>query len=280
MKFEKSGTIGKLVLTHFILMFSLASFAQILGCTDPLASNFLSSATQNNGTCTYTAASISASNTFALPATVSETSGLIFWNGKLWTHNDDGDIQLYAIDTLNTTLLENFQLTGTQNNDWEEISQDQNYIYVGDFGNNLNGNRTDLKILRIEKNSFLTGVTIIDTINFSYSNQQDFSPTGANNTDFDCEAFFVSTDSIYLFTKQWLTNACGVYSLSKNPGTHVAQFKTTLNTDGLITGANVNEADKVITLVGYSTVLQPFIYLLYDFPSTDFMSGNKRKISV
>jgi hypothetical protein len=270
----------KLVLTTLIVLFAIPSFSQILGCTDPLATNFVSSATQNDGTCTYAAASISASNTFGLPATVSETSGLIFWNGKLWTHNDDGDIQLYAIDTTSTTALEIFELTGTQNIDWEEISQDQNYIYVGDFGNNLNGNRTDLKILRVEKNSFLTGVPIIDTLNFSYSNQQNFLPTGANNTDFDCEAFFVSTDSIYLFTKQWLTNACGVYSISKIPGTHVAALKTTLNTDGLITGVHFNEADKVITLLGYSTVLQPFIYLLYDFPSTDFMSGNKRKISV
>lgn len=270
----------KLVLTSLIVLFSASAFGQILGCTDPLATNFSSSATQNDGTCTYAAATITASNTFALPPTVSETSGLIFWNGKLWTHNDDGDIQLYAIDTANTTSLGIFELTGTQNNDWEEISQDQNYIYVGDFGNNLNGNRTDLKILRMEKNSFLTGAPIIDTINFSYSNQQDFSPTGANNTDFDCEAFMVSSDSIYLFTKQWLINACEVYSLSKNPGTHVAHFKTTLNIDGLITGAHFNEADKVITLIGYSTVLQPFIYLLYDFPSMDFISGNKRKISV
>ena len=270
----------KLVLTTLIVLFAIPSFGQMLGCTDPLASNFSSSATQNDGTCTYATASISASNAFSLPATVSETSGLIFWNGKLWTHNDDGDIQLYAMDTANTTALEIVPLTGTQNIDWEEISQDQNYIYVGDFGNNLNGNRTDLKILRIEKNSILTGVPIIDTLNFSYSNQQDFSQTGANNTDFDCEAFIVSADSIYLFTKQWLTNACGVFSLSKNPGTHIAQFKTTLNTDGLITGAHFNEADKVITLLGYSTVLQPFIYLLYDFSSMDFMSGNKRKISV
>jgi hypothetical protein len=270
----------KLVLTTLIVLFSIPSIGQILGCTDPLANNFSPSATQNNGTCIYAAASISASNTFALPASISETSGLIFWNGKLWTHNDDGDIQLYAIDTANTAALEIFELTGTQNNDWEEISQDQNYIYVGDFGNNINGNRTDLKILRIEKNSFLVGAPIIDTINFSYSNQQDFSPTGANNTDFDCEAFIVSTDSIYLFTKQWLANTSRVYSLPKNPGTHVAQFKTTLITDGLITGVHFNEANKIITMIGYSTVLQPFIYLLYDFPSTDFMSGNKRKISV
>jgi hypothetical protein len=99
----------KLVLTTLIVLFAIPSFSQILGCTDPLATNFVSSATQNDGTCTYAAASISASNAFALPATVSETSGLIFWNGKLWTHNDDGDIQLYAIDTTNTTALEIFE---------------------------------------------------------------------------------------------------------------------------------------------------------------------------
>lgn len=86
------------------------------------------------------------------------------------------------------------------NIDWEEISQDADFVYVGDFGNNHNGIRADLHILRITKESILSDHSVIETINFSYSNQTDFAPAGSNNTDFDCEAFIASNGSIFLFT--------------------------------------------------------------------------------
>ena len=82
--------------------------------------------------------------------------------------------------------MQQFNITGVENYDWEEISSDSLFIYVGDFGNNVNGNRTDLHILRIEKNSLLINSPVIDTISFTYSDQTDFTPTGSNNTDFDC----------------------------------------------------------------------------------------------
>jgi len=53
-----------------------------------------------------------------------------------------------------------------------------------------------LNILRIDKNSILAKTPVVDTILFSYSLQTDFSPAGPNNTNFDCEAFVVSNDSI------------------------------------------------------------------------------------
>jgi hypothetical protein len=38
------------------------------------------------------------------------------------------------------------------------------------------------------------------------------------------------------------------------------------------------QAYRLILLSGYSTQLQPFVYLLYDFKQRDFFGGNKRKI--
>ena len=118
-----------------------------------------------------------------LNAALVETSGLIFWNNTLWSHNDDTDIKLYSVDTATADTIHSYVLKNTVNTDWEEISQDANYVYVGDFGNNANGNRTDLHILRVEKNSLLVNAPVIDTIWFSYSNQTNFSPAGANHTD-------------------------------------------------------------------------------------------------
>ncbi|MDD4216032.1 MAG: HYR domain-containing protein [Bacteroidales bacterium] len=267
-----------LFLISFITVCLFAN-AQTSGCTDPLATNYNTEATINDGSCTYGTSTVSAAVTHELPVIMEETSGLIYWNNKIWTHNDDADINLYSFSFDNVEDYNTYELTGTQNIDQEEISQDSNYIYIGDFGNNVSGNRTNLKILRVEKQSLLDGTPIIDTIHFTYSNQTNFEATEANKTDFDCEAFIVSTDSIYLFTKQWLSKKTSVYSLSKYPGEHIANYKNEFNVDGLITGAVFNRAKRCVVLCGYSSLMQPFFYLLYDFNGNDFFSGNKRKIS-
>jgi hypothetical protein len=270
---------------QLLLMFTLSlflfsyTFAQP-GCTDPLANNYDASATLNDGSCTYQASSISPVTSIPLAANLSETSGLIKWNGNLWTHNDNSDLNLYSLDTITGVVVQPYPLTGTINQDWEEVSQDSNYIYVGDFGNNVNGNRTDLHILRIEKNSLLVQAPVIDTIFFSYSDQVDFTPTGNNNTDFDCEAFVVTSDSIYLFTKQWVSNKTSLYVLSKVPGNNVAELKTTFDVQGMITGAVLLQDKRIICLCGYNNFLQPFTWLLYDFTGSEFFGGNKRKVSI
>jgi len=262
------------------LFFINYSKAQIYGCTDPMAENYNSSATNNDGSCTYNIASIKPASSFNLDSNLTETSGLILWNNQLWTHNDSQDTNIYSLDTINGDLIQSYPLTGSFNNDWEEISHDDEYIYIGDFGNNSNGNRTNMKLLKINKNSLLIDVASIDTINFSYSNQTDLMPTGSNNTDFDCEAFIVTKDSIFLFSKQWITNKTSVYSLPKTPGTYIAKLKSTYDVQGLITGATYLEPKNIIVLTGYSKLLQPFLYLLYDFIGSDYFGGNKRKIDV
>src|SRR4051812_44415583 len=199
------------------------------GCTDPKANNYNASATINDGSCTYNGANVSPVTSKNLSALLTETSGLIHWNNNIWSHNDDTDNKLYAVDTATAAILQSYTLTNTINKDWEEISQDSNYVYVGDFGNNSSGNRTDLHILRVEKNSLLANAPVIDTIWFSYSNQTDFAPKAANSTDFDCEAFLVSSDSIYLFTKQWIANKTSIYAMPKIPGTYVAALRSTIN---------------------------------------------------
>ena len=270
-----------LVLLICMGLFINTTKAQISGCTDPQASNYNSSATVNDGNCLYNPVSVSPTNSFILDDKLSETSGLIKWDNFIWTHNDSGsDTYIYKLDTLNGNILNSYPLPGVKNTDWEEISQDADFVYIGDFGNNANGNRTNLKILRIDKNSILANSPIIETINFSYSNQSDFSATGSDKTDFDCEALVVSADSIYLFTKQWVSEKTSLYSLPKIPGSYVAKLKSTFDVQGLITGATYLESKKLLVLCGYSNLLQPFACLLYDYHETDFFSGNKRKVEV
>jgi hypothetical protein len=86
-----------------------------------------------------------------LPAVLHETSGLVFSDNILWTTNDDTDTTIYGVDTSGLIQKKNSikkYLTGL-GRDYTR----QQLFYIGDFGNNVSGNRKDLHILRIEKNS-------------------------------------------------------------------------------------------------------------------------------
>ncbi len=273
------GKYAILSITAFIL-FIVDTFAQIAGCTDPLAVNYNPLAIINDGSCFYNASSVSPDETTNLDNSLNESSGLVIWNDLLWTHNDSEDLNIYSLELPDGIINGYYSLTGSVNKDWEEISQDDEFFYIGDFGNNSNGNRQDLMILRIKKNSLTADPPEIDEIGFSYPDQTDLTALGANNTDFDCEAFIMSDDSIYLFTKQWISKKTTVYSLPKNPGTYVAKKRFTYNIEGLITGATYLQSKHLIVLCGYSELLEPFIYLLYDFSGTNFFGGNKRKVNL
>jgi hypothetical protein len=213
-----------------------------------------------------------------LPVELLETSGISRFQQGLVTHNDNSDEQLYVIDTLNGTVLQTYSLNGTSNIDWEEITQDSLYLYVGDFGNNV-GNRTDLHILRIEKSSLLESTPAIDTIAFAYEDQIDFTASN-QNTAFDCEAFIAGLDSLFLFTKNWNNQSTVCYSLPKIPGNYLAHRKDSSDVNGLITGATYLPNKRLIILSGYSSLLQPFMYLLFDFEGTDFFSSFQQKINL
>jgi hypothetical protein len=262
-----------------VSLFVTSLHAQIQGCTDRRAKNFNSNAIINNGSCQYVSTKVKVKNTIILSDSIKETSGLIYFDSLFWTHNDDFDSTLYGMD-FNGQIQKKVLLTGVKNKDWEEISQDSLYLYIGDFGNNSRGDRKDLNILRIDKSNFFTNNSKIDTIFFSYNNQMDFESQKSNTTNFDCEAFVVLEDSIYLFTKEWKSKNTRIYTLSKTPGSHIANYKATLNVDGLITGATLLPNNNGIVLCGYSILLKPFIFLFYDYKENDFLRGNQRKIKI
>lgn len=272
------NTLKKIFL--FLFLFSIIPVqAQISGCTDPLSKNFNPAAIINDGSCKYASVKIKPKYSVKLDAILKETSSLTQSDSLFWTSNDNTDTALYAIN--NKGVIQNkIKLKNATNTDWEEITQDNDYFYIGDLGNNVSGNRKDLHILRVEKQSLSQNNPKIDTLSFSYSNQTDFTKTKVNETNFDCEAFIVSGDNIYLFTKQWKEKKTSVYVIPKIPGKHVAKLKESYNVQGLITSATYLAEKKLLVLAGYSRFLYPFIYLFYDYNDSGFFSGNKRKINI
>lgn len=256
------------------------------GCMDPRATNYDALAKTNDGSCRYPATSVVLKNGKELPAILEESSGLVYTNGQLWSLNDGGHpASIYRLDTTTGKVLQEVTISNAINTDWEDLAADDQYIYIGDFGNNANGNRTHLKILRISKSSIgpdsLVSV-VAENIFFTYADQtiEDPVTTGPNATAFDCEAFLVRNGIVHLFTKDWLQGHSRHYTLPAIPGSQVASVKEEFNVQGLITGADIGDQNQIL-LIGYTSDLSgTFLWLLADYKSDSFFSGNKRRIDL
>ena len=291
----KNSTVKNLFSFILFIIFPAAAYNQISGCTDPLANNFNAAATVNNGSCTYTATSyIPTIKVDPITDSLIETSGLQVAGNALWSFNDKGGTAtLYRIDTISNALLQRVILQGAGNNDWEDIAFDGTWLYIGDFGNNLTGARTDLKIYKFPFSAIPDYInnpvaTIpaqqIEVINFTYSDQpQPPVATAPNATKFDCEAMIVDNGKIHLFTKNWIgLNTTHYIINSTSAGTYTATPAETLATNYLVTAADKVTGQNIITLLGYqnSGTGSHFLHILSGYTTDSFFSGNKRRIDL
>jgi hypothetical protein len=270
----------RLGLILIFYLFVNQGICQVLGCTDPLALNFYSNATQNDGSCTYSSTTLKPFSSRLLQNYLPEISGLVKLRDGLWGHNDNSDCRLYRIDTSTGFVVEAVKMNGGLNRDWEDVGFDDSFVFMGDFGNNFRGNRQDLVIYKWRKSALTDSFVVQDSIRFVYPEQKDFSAVSPNTTDFDCEAMVVVGDSIYLFTKEWGKQGSTVYRLSKKDSIQNATKIAYLPVGGLITSACYNPKYNSIVLLGYSDLLQPFLYLIYDLKGFDFQRCNKRKVQL
>jgi hypothetical protein len=215
-----------------------------------------------------------------LPEKVKETSGLLFLDGKIITHNDSGDAaKLYEVDSLSGAILRTVSISNATNVDWEDLAENDTHIFIADIGNN-NGNREDLKIYTILKSDFKESNTVsAATISFSYEDQTVFS-SQTNSSNFDAEGIVIYENQILIFTKNWADLKTNVYKIPLTPGSHVASKISSGDIQGLITSATYTE-DRFF-LTGYDTSLTPFlIYISYNrMPGENIFFSGFTKISL
>lgn len=208
-----------------------------------------------------------------LPDVLSEISGMLTWNGLFWGFNDSGGTPvLFGFDSSGTIKME-LELVNAENKDWEAMTQDDNYLYVGDFGNNR-GNRKDLCIYKISKKDITELAkqkVSSERINFQYASQTSFG-FSLNSTTYDCEAMVAMMGQLYLFSKNWEENTTEVYCLQTTPGTNNLEAIDTLDVNLLVTGADISPDKTKLALIGYLDY-RTYLWVFSDFETDEFRTG-------
>ncbi|MFN3529574.1 MAG: hypothetical protein ACK417_06600 [Bacteroidia bacterium] len=208
-----------------------------------------------------------------------ETSGLAFFDGRLFTHNDQGNSnQFYALSPSNGNILATYTVSGYENIDWEDMAQSPSHIYLADIGNN-DGNRSNLRILKIAKtalDSFGGNVAVESEIEFYYPEQQSFA--AGNKHNWDAEALVWADNYLYLFTKHRLDGKTNLYRIPDVTGRHAAQHLGNFNAGVRITAADLNENGDTLVLLGYNKNRDCVLWEFTGFNDNQYFSGMKKQI--
>jgi len=197
---------------------------------------------------------------------INETSGIIYFDNFIWTFNDSGgEPEIYKINSETGEIIQTVRLNNAKNTDWEDITHDENHIYVGDFGNNR-GNRKDLRIYKINK-SLIDDNKVVkvpsEIIAFSYNDQDSFVINNRSN-NYDCESLISFGDSLIIFSKNWVNGITRMYKLSKQAGMHALDPVDSFDIQGLATGADYNIEKNALIIIGYAEK-KPFLIYFVDF---------------
>ncbi|MDG1333858.1 MAG: hypothetical protein P8P74_16085 [Crocinitomicaceae bacterium] len=173
-------------------------------------------------------AQTSFAQTFHLSAELGEISGIEFLNDStIVAINDGGNEPLLYLLNLKGKVQSVVKVENAQNRDWEDLTVDDEHLYIGDIGNNVN-NRRDLVIYKVKITDVLEKKTVQpQKITFNYKEQTAFPPDRADK-HFDAEALAFYNDSLYIFTKDRarplkgsayvykIPTAAGDYTVSKS----------------------------------------------------------------
>lgn len=206
---------------------------------------------------------------------IQETSGLSFFDGKLYTFNDSGNpAELYEIDKTSGKILNTLK-TNAENKDWEALTNEGKNFYIGDFGNNA-GTRKDLKIYKIPFQNNQLQNDSMKVISFYYPEQKDFTPKNIN-TDFDLESMIYLNRKIHIFTKEWASKSTTHYTLDLNNfENQAAQKVETYKTGFVVTDSYYYE--KKLYVVGYTKKTEVFLNIFNETEPGIFFKENPKHL--
>lgn len=214
--------------------------------------------------------------TIVLPKIINETSGLEFYNKNFITHNDSGDGPSLYVFNENGNIIKTMDLNKDssfeiENNDWEDIAGDDEYLFVADTGNNF-GNRDNLNIIRVsrEDNYAVDGIMEI-----FYADQETFFPRPKHK--YDAEAIIVVNEQLVLFSKDRENLNTDLYlvdKFEKEPQKLTSEANFSVNS--LITGGDYNNELNLLALVSYNSKGSQYLILFERF-NLENLEENKFK---
>ena len=225
---------------------------------------------------------------FAAPPTaifdsrdIDESSGIVMsrqYPGIFWTHNDSGDLpRLFAVRA-NGQLVAQVRVKGAKNIDWEDIANDdQGHLYICDIGNNMN-RRRELTIYIIdEPNPFTeTSALVTQRIDYHYPDQPRFPDLEKFN--FDAEACFWGSGSLYILTKHRSDLHTQLYRLNlfsrESPQTAILIAEYDIR--GMVTGADLSPDGRRLAVLTYKKIH------LFDKPNDhdNYLLGRHKEINI
>lgn len=202
----------------------------------------------------------------------------------IWTIEDNHNQNiLFGFDEKGK-LIRKIRINNVQNNDWEDLSSDdQGNIYIGDFGNNDN-DRQNLAIYKINAADLDKDEARAEAIvTFYYPEQSEFPPKKKDRI-YDVESFFFYKNKFYLFTKNRSSKFDGTTFLyeventtnQKLPAKRIGSFVTCGQFNHCaVTSADISpEQDKVAILSSDK------VWIFTNWKDNNFLSGQVQTIEL
>ena len=196
---------------------------------------------------------------YNLPTLINETSGLEFYNDNLITHNDSGGEPILYYLTTDGKIVSKRKIEDVKNNDWEDITIDDKYIYIADMGNNYD-TRNNLSIIKIHLDN---NINTSEQIKFNYPQQKSFKYRKLSM--FDAEGLISIDDYLLIFTKNRAKKITDIYRLPKTPGNYNAIKIGSLNTGSIITAADFDKSSNLLALTSTISFNEYYLLIIDNF---------------
>ena len=163
-----------------------------------------------------------------------------------------------------------------KNNDWEDLTADEEFIYIGDIGNNFDTREN----LRIIKTSINQNDNTFELVNFYYPEQKDF--TFKQLSMYDAEGLISIGDYLIIFTKNRAKKITEIYRLPKKAGDYKAELIGEIDVDSIVTAADYDNQTKLLVLTSTSDFSEYFIVTIenFDLSKLNSIKINKFKIPI
>jgi hypothetical protein len=154
-----------------------------------------------------------------------------------------------------------------ENRDWEALTGDDEFYYIGDVGNN-SGKRQFVQIHAVPKKNdeARKSKKNIKTTKVFYKNNSIKNNEYLNH-NFDAETLISLSENLFLFSKSWNTGTLFIYQLDKNKSKqHVEHVTQIEGLPGIVTGGDFDIKNNRFILVGYELKsignFHPFVTVL------------------